>query len=61
MTDEKTPEKEVITLESIALSIKELVADSTKSDRNQKLHNHAATLRMYAIQERSMTKNYGKE
>jgi len=60
---EETPElteKEVeVTAESLALSIKELVADSVKSDRNQTLSNHKATLRMYAQQERAITKNYG--
>jgi hypothetical protein len=60
---EETPElteKEVeVTAESLAQSIKDLCADSTKSDRNQTLSNHKATLRMYAQQERALTKNYG--
>lgn len=63
MTEEVAPElteeEVVITKESLAQSIAELVVDSTKSDRNQKLHNHAATLRMYARQERALTENYG--
>lgn len=49
------------TKESLAKSIALLVADSTKSDRNQLLSNHAATLRQYAQQERAITNNYGKE
>jgi len=60
---EETPElteKEVeVTASSIAQSIKDLCADSTKSDRNQTLSNHKATLKMYAQQERALTKNYG--
>jgi len=53
------PEEKPITKESLAKAIADLMVDSTKSDRNQKLHNHAAMLRMYARQERALTKNYG--
>lgn len=55
---ELTEEEVVVTKESLAQSIAELVADSTKSDRNQTLNNHAALLRMYARQERQLTDNY---
>lgn len=64
MTEEQElTEKEVeITAESLALSIKELCVDATKSDRNRRLPNtHAATLREYALQERVLTNNYGVE